>query len=174
MVWIPAVAAPQTVDATHLLSAEVRDARGRALGEIRDVAVDLEHGLVSYAIFAAREPLAGGERLEAIAFDSLRPALKRNALVLAGPPAPHRPDLDARLMRMTNLLGMPVKGTDGRELGVIADIAVELSTGRLGEVALERSAGADEATDPVAFAALAFPRGSGKAVLAPRPTIGPR
>ncbi len=67
----PAAPVPHLRAATWFYARTVVDRRGRVLGSISDLVLDLEHGRVAYAVLAVGGFVGIGERLFAVHWDAL-------------------------------------------------------------------------------------------------------
>lgn len=166
-------AAGPSVSASRLLGAEVVDRTGEDLGAITDLAVDLSAGVVRYAMVRSDgSTVTGppsdppGEKVFGIRLQALRPGLQRGQLVLRDreESASSGASADGRMMRASTLIGLPVVLRDGRRLGDIVDLGVDLDTGEVLHAAIEvKAPGAQRLTLPLA--GLRFPGAGAKAVL---------
>lgn len=164
---LAAQAAP--LDASALLGAVVRNPQGERLGAIEDLAVDVEHGSVAYAMVAYDD--AGMMRVDPrpVALADLHPSLVPGHLVLdpgAAAGGSAQPQPGGRLLRASSVLGMSIEHPSGAAYGVVVDLEVDLQTARVQHAVVRLDAGAGEPPlHEVPFAALRFPPGSGKALL---------
>lgn len=128
--------------ASALIGKDVVNRRGERLGEIADIAVDLELGVARYALIASGGFLGFFATLRAFPFAWLAPG-KRDDVVrldiesheleaagLSPPPG----------LRASALLGVAVYDLAGRKAGALRDLVVNLGDGKLRHaiVALER------------------------------------
>ena len=162
------------VSASGLLGARVADEQGERLGTIRDLAVDVDAGMVRYAILEQSETSTQERQFKAVPMTALRPGLARDQLILdrAQPPSqanlPSRPGPapadDPQVVRASTILGMDIDHPSGADYGVIHDLIVELRDGRVlhAEVRLDA---ANPVRREVPLSALRFPPAEGRAIL---------
>lgn len=120
------------VVATALIGAEIVDPEGRSVGRIDDLALDLRDERVSYAILKLVRPGAGEER-RAVPLEALERSLGRRQLVLpAGEQrgAAAGAGTEARMARASSVIGRTLLAPDGRRLGRITDVIVDLESAR--------------------------------------------
>jgi sporulation protein YlmC with PRC-barrel domain len=159
------------VGASALLGAVVLNPKGERLGAIEDLAVDVAHGSVAYAIVEYDDPGALPVERRPVALADLRPALAPGRLVLdpgAAAGGSARPRPGAQLLRSSTVLGMSIEYPSGADYGVILDLGLDLETARVQHAVVRLDAGAGEPpVRDVPFSALRFPPGSHKALLTP-------
>lgn len=178
--WIAAASSVQAaeVNASGLVGARVVSPDGEPIGEIRDLAVLLGRGSVSYAILDSHDPTALKTTLSAVPLTAFRPGLARNQLVIdLGAQAEWRdhvapPAADPRLLRASTILGMAVKQPEGAEYGVIHDVVIEFDTGSVRQAVIRLERGSWNETRKVPFSALRFPAGSSFALIEPGSSTG--
>ena len=164
----PFAADAAEVHVSALFGAVVQDTQGERLGQVRDLAVDVESGEVAYATVNFGSPSRDPVELRAVPLASLRPGLAEGRLILdrqAASGAGAQPRPDARLLRASTVLGMPIEHPTGSEYGVISDVVIELETGVVKRALVELTAGVNDVQREVPFGALRFPPGSRKALL---------
>jgi sporulation protein YlmC with PRC-barrel domain len=162
---VPATAAP-TVSASALLGAEVVTPSGSEVGYITDLAVDLQESAVLYAMVYADGGAATGEKVYGVPLAALRPGVQRDQLVLReGADGPRPAGEKARMIRASELLGKDVELPHGARAGEIADLAVDLATGRVHH-AVYRPEDAKHFRLNLPLSAFNFPALGGNAVLA--------
>lgn len=159
------------VSASGLLGARVVNPQGERLGDIRDLAVDIGSGSVTYVILEAAETSRLPRKLSAVPVAALQPGLGRDQLVVdtsAGAPWRERLPAPAEgndMMRAKAILGMPIEHPSGAEYGVIDDLVVELETGRVLNARVSLDAAPENVKREVPFAALRFPPGARNALI---------
>jgi sporulation protein YlmC with PRC-barrel domain len=164
-----AQAAP--VSASGLLGARVTSLQGERLGEIRDLAVDVASGTVSYAILEAAATSRLDAQLSAVPLTALQPGLARDELrVNAAADAPWRArlpegEVGSHVMRARVILGMAIEHPSGADYGVIHDLVLELNSGRVLHAQVALDAARDGVKREVPLGALRFPPAESHAIL---------
>lgn len=164
-----AQAAP--VSASGLLGARVTNLQGERLGEIRDLAVDVASGTVSYAILEAAATSRLDAQLSSVPLTALQPGLARDQLVVnAAADAPWRArlpegEIGSHVMRARGILGMAIEHPSGADYGVIHDLVFELDTGRVLHAQVSLDAAPDGVKRDVPLGALRFPPAESHAIL---------
>ena len=158
---VPAAATAQVLSASKLIGAAVRDQRGNDLGHIADLAIDVGRAHIAYVMLYANGSALTGAQVYGVAPQSLRPALRRGALVLDRAATAPRVD-SARLLRATDLLGKDVGNAAGARVGDIVDLAVRLDTGHIVHAVLQTREGPVRELPLEAFS---FPADGGDAEL---------
>jgi sporulation protein YlmC with PRC-barrel domain len=132
------------VSASGLLRAQVTDLRGQPVGVLRELSVDLASRSVAYAVVDFDRGPVPEVGLRAVPLQAFRPGLGRDRLALD--PARHldwnsqaQASAEARLLRASTLIGMPIDHPSGADYGRIFDLRIEFPGGRVSEasVALE-------------------------------------
>ena len=138
------------VAASRLLGAEVRGVNGESLGEIEDLLLAPGTGQMRYAVLALDGPLSITETRYALPIGKFSQARRGDHLVVDMPRVQieaMRPLADAKSLRaVTAILGQDVFEPDGKRVGAIDDLAVDLPTGRITSVLLA----IDRAWNPMA------------------------
>jgi len=166
-------AAPPLFSASNLVGARIVDARGAAVGELRDLAIDVSRATVAYAIVDFHGAGVQNVGLRSVPLDAFRSGLARGKLSLD--PSQYldwnsqiRTRPFAEVLRASTLLGMEVDRANGRDYGTLRDVLLEFPGGRVREADLA-PARANAPVREVPFAALRFPRTANAAVLARLP-----
>lgn len=160
----PATAGP-LVSASALLGAQVVTSSGSDIGHLTDLAVDLGGSQVLYAMVYSDGDSLTGEQVYGVPLASLRRGLQEDTLVLTDRPEAQPPAGEqAATVRATELIGKDVDGRRGARAGEIADLAVDLATGRIEHV-LFRPGDAETFRLHLPLSAFEFPA-AGNAVLA--------
>ena len=147
-----AVASHRGYRATHLFDAAVSDRQGRALGAVDDLIVDMCSGDVRYALLTLGEGLLpGGGRKTTVAVSALRGPVvgalenPESRLVLDMDPrqlvglseangtgeAPAAPATCAPVVSARWLVGRDLFGSDGPNIGRLADLVIDMNRARV-------------------------------------------
>lgn len=132
---VAASSASAAVTATALIGAPADSARGKALGAVADVIVDVDGGRVLYVIVDAEDRFYTLP-VRALDLDAARPRVDLslgNALARAAP--------DVRLRRAARLIGQPLHATTGERIGTIVDIAFDAESGIVEQVLVRHEDG---------------------------------
>lgn len=154
-----AVAAPDgaaaPARASQLLGKVAQDARGKDVGELRDLVIDTSDGRIAQAVLSVGAYVGGGtEKLVAIPLPSPQLRLDGERLVvtaaraelaaMAGFTSAEWPDpnLDQpagtlRYRRASAMIDAPLKDRAGKVAGVVKDLMVSLDEARLDNVVVE-------------------------------------
>lgn len=111
--------------AAELMNRQIRDRNGAKAGEVQDLVIDLRGGVVTHAVL----DIAGSRR-------EARVPMKEVALAPNGAPVLNvdRAQLIERAaseMRARRLIDMEVENRQGRTLGEVEDLVVDLASGRV-------------------------------------------
>jgi sporulation protein YlmC with PRC-barrel domain len=127
--WLAALAlvaassASAAVTATALIGAPADSARGKALGAVDDLIVDVDDGRVLYVIVDSKDRFYTLP-VRALDLDASRPRVDLSLANALARPAP-----EVRLRRAARLIGQPLHHTAGERIGTIVDIAFDAESG---------------------------------------------
>jgi len=178
--------------ASQVIDMGVRNPQGQDIGKVADMMVDMRSGQVLYAIIAFDPGLLQGDRLFAVPTSKLRLASDRDSLLFDMPretleraglnrsewqqrvrdPA-YLATLDrvwglrestaqARLWRISDLLGKNVKDRSGQPIGEIDELVVDMGRQRVHYAVLEFDPGWASPERRFAFGMSAFDRRAGQ------------
>lgn len=159
--------------ASELLARPVLNAQGVPVGEIEDLVLDLERGLVYYAIVRSAGWAGADARYHAVPVQALKPARAGRALLdLDFDAVPELPQFGAdwqprRGVRASDLLNRPARSArNGLFAGEIEDVIVDLQRARVVHLLFDRAGRPDGPPVRLAPRAFALPaRGEGEALV---------
>jgi sporulation protein YlmC with PRC-barrel domain len=131
--------------ASELRGKKVVSPEGKALGEIKDLIVDVRRGTVAFLALSSRGLADAAEKLTLVPATDFTRGEVRDRLVLdidherlRSLPAMDKSDkaepADRNLRRASELMGRNVKDRNGNPAGEIEDLVVNLGTGRVEQV----------------------------------------
>jgi sporulation protein YlmC with PRC-barrel domain len=132
---VAASSASAAVTATALIGAPADSARGKTLGAVDDLVIDVDGGRVLYVIVDAKD------RYYTLPMRALDLAAARPRVDLSLANALARVAPDVVLRRAARLIGQPLHHTNGERIGTIVDIAFDAQSGVVEQVLVRHEDG---------------------------------